>query len=543
MIDNFLCSRYSEKEQRNCFSLDCDNHADIFDAEKGFGMKRYLMRGGLSVFDSFSPLHVLANNSIGDNVGNLLYAYGCFRTLFTEDTSIDLDYYRAEAGYSKKEIDAINETYDAYLLPMADAFRPDFKGKLETYTSIIRQLKIPVYLVGVGVRAPYEPNLQDGLPVDREAKAFVKAILDHSAMVGLRGQITGDYLKHLGFREEIDYTVIGCPSMYARGRKLPPLRTTKLCPDSRVVVSFSDQTPESVMQMLMANLDRYPNHYYVGQHIKELLLLYTGIEYRGTVDPLFPKTLDHRLYREDRTHFFVNVPSWFDWMAKQDFVIGGRLHGNVAGVLNGCAPLFIAQDARMRELLQYHQFPIIPAQEIKSTDDFADLAARVDLGSHLRCHAQNFDHFVDFLEKNGLETVYSGQRDRTQTPLDQAMAAIAYEPEVVSMVRCSPQEGLQRCQEYGLEMNLQKISLKKTIQTQIAQKRKVEANCKKLEEENHKLTAENAKLEQKLEKTMQDKQKLQDRLHHPTKVARYYAGAVVRRVKKLGAPKDDSSNR
>ena len=167
----------------------------------------------------------------------------------------------------------------------------------------------------------------------------------------------------------------------------------------------------------------------------------------------------------------------------------------------------------------------------------------MDLGSHLRCHAQNFDHFVDFLEKNGLETVYSGQRDRTQTPLDQAMAAIAYEPEVVSMVRCSPQEGLQRCQEYGLEMNLQKISLKKTIQTQIAQKRKVEANCKKLEEENHKLTAENAKLEQKLEKTMQDKQKLQDRLRHPTKVARYYAGAVVRRVKKLGAPKDDSSNR
>lgn len=90
----------------------------------------------------------------------------------------------------------------------------------------------------------------------------------------------------------------------------------------------------------------------------------------------FPKPLTIVCIVKIGRHFFVNVPSWFDWMAKQDFVIGGRLHGNVAGVLNGCAPLFIAQDARMRELLQYHQFPIIPAQEIKSTDDFADLAAR-----------------------------------------------------------------------------------------------------------------------------------------------------------------------
>ena len=67
--------------------------------------------------------------------------------------------------------------------------------------------------------------------------------------------------------------------------------------------------------------------------------------------------MENDIFVEDRVRFFVNVPSWFSYMKERDITIGGRLHGNIAGVLCGCAPIFIPQDARMRELVEYHHFP------------------------------------------------------------------------------------------------------------------------------------------------------------------------------------------
>lgn len=68
-------------------------------------MKKFLIRGGISPFDNFSPLQVLCRNAIGENSGNLLYAYGCYRSFFSDDVSLELDYYKAERGCTQKEID------------------------------------------------------------------------------------------------------------------------------------------------------------------------------------------------------------------------------------------------------------------------------------------------------------------------------------------------------------------------------------------------------------------------------------------------------
>lgn len=488
-------------------------------------MKKFLIRGGLSPFDNFSPLQVLSQNAIGDNVGNLLYAYGCFRTLFSEDTSLELDYYKGEQGYSQKQIDEINESYDGYLIPLADAFRPDFRTKLTIYTSLIRRLKIPVYLLGVGLRAPYEPNLQESFPFDAEVRDFIKAVLEHSAIVGLRGQITGDYLKKLGFREEKDYTVIGCPSMYSRGRALPELRKDSLEKDSRISINFSAVTPDPVMEMLLANLKKYPNHCFTGQNIQDLRLLYTGIPHSNDHNALYPAALSHQLYQEDRVRFFVNVPSWFSHMKTIDFTIGGRLHGNVAGVLCGCAPLFIMQDARMRELAEYHHFPRIPAQDIKPEDDFQELLAKVDLCSHLRQQAANFDHFLWFLEQNGLEHIYQDDPSRRQAPLDLEMEKRTYEPAVSSVIACGPAEGLSRCQSYAADLKSQRDTLKNRNQALRQETRKLQG---RLQETQQKLQV----CEKKLKQCQNEKRELQDRIHHPTRMARYYAKAAVRRLHK-----------
>ena len=85
-------------------------------------MKNIYIRSGMSPLDSFTPAEILLKNSIGTNVGNLLYVYGILRTITKEDTTITSNYYAARM----EDADYINENYDCFIIPLADAFRSDF---------------------------------------------------------------------------------------------------------------------------------------------------------------------------------------------------------------------------------------------------------------------------------------------------------------------------------------------------------------------------------------------------------------------------------
>lgn len=173
--------------------------------------------------ETFDAPQMILNNSIRGNVGNLVNAYGVFRTLMTEGTTITPDYYKT----NHNNADLINEKYDYYIIPLADAFRKEFVHTLRRYTKLIKKLKIPVVVIGVGLRASYEPNLDEGFPFDDDANSFVSAVLEKSSIIGVRGEITAKYLSKLGFREEIDHMVIGCPSMYTFGNELK-IRNTNI---------------------------------------------------------------------------------------------------------------------------------------------------------------------------------------------------------------------------------------------------------------------------------------------------------------------------
>src|SRR5690625_857186 len=234
-------------------------------------MKNILMRSGMSPMDTFDASHIILNNSIGGNVGNLIYAYSVFRTLMTEGTTITPDYYKID----HKQAEEINEKYDCYIIPLADAFREDFIPLLRRYTKLIKKLKIPVIVIGVGLRAPFEPKLNEGFPFDEDVKAFVKAVLEKSSIIGLRGEITSKYLTRLGFREGIDHTVIGCPSMYAFGRDLH-IRDTNITKESMICVNSSRLSPKNVLDFMTRGMEEYPNHYCIHQCMKEMKLTYLG---------------------------------------------------------------------------------------------------------------------------------------------------------------------------------------------------------------------------------------------------------------------------
>ena len=365
-------------------------------------MKRYLIRSGIAPTEIKKPEEMINKNSIGGNVGNLIYAYSIYRNLMTEDVEIVPDRYRI----NEKDADMINKYYDAYIIPLADAFREPFVGSLKNYTKLIEKLTIPVIVIGVGVKAPINKRIKDGFSFDKEVKDFVKAVLKRSNIIGVRGQITADYLSYLGFIEGVDHTVIGCPSMYTFGRELK-IRDLSLTDKSTIALSSSKLSPENVLKFITDVSDNYSDYYFIPQWMKEFQMTYIGNQKLEKNTNFYPNTIEDRYYEENRVRYPLNAKSWINFMKEMDFAVGARLHGNITATIAGTPSLLLTKDE----------------DKISDNIKLEEIIDQLDFHSPEKVQPQNFDHFIDFLEKNDLDHIYN--YDYYQyPPLDKKMDAI-----------------------------------------------------------------------------------------------------------------------
>lgn len=406
-------------------------------------MKKILVRSGMSPLDTFSADKIIKRNAIGNNVGNLMYAYSVFRNLTTENVELVSDYYRTNPA----DADMINETYDAYAIPLANAIRPSFIPTLKKYTELIQKLKIPVYVIGMGMAFPYEPNIGTKRPFDDDVKRFVTAVLEKSSILGLRGQITSDYLSYLGFKEGRDHQVIGCPSMYTYGENIK-IRDIELNNNSSICVNMTPKANQEVLKFLNGLSDQYKNLDFIPQDMDEMILTYSGAPFLGgavnTAVDNYPNSLKSKVYKNNQVKFFLSAPSWIEYMKSANLSIGTRLHGNVAPTLAGTPSITIPIDARMRELTEYHNFPRVSINEINEDSKLESLLAKVDLHSVEKNQKKNYDNFISFLEKNDIEHVYNYHSEGLKVPFDTMLEKINLKDPLIPITSCNSEEMRER---------------------------------------------------------------------------------------------------
>ena len=407
-------------------------------------MKNIYIRAGMSPFESFPAEKILLNNSIGTNVGNFLYVYGILRNITQMDTAITPNYYKS--GYTDEEIDEINQTQDIFIIPLADAFRDNFVGSLKAMTKLVKKLTIPCVIIGVGLRAPFEPDFSEPYSFDGAVRDFIGAVLEKSAMVGVRGEITSEYLSHLGFVEGKDHMAIGCPSMYTAGPTLH-IRETTITKSSRVCINSSVTSPDNVHEFLERVTKEFDDWHFVPQVLSELRLLYTGAPYSAKCNPLYPRRITDKTYREGRSEFFLNLPTWFVYMAKADLSVGSRLHGNIAATLAGTPSILFPKDARVRELADYHELTRVNAADINADTDIWEMIHTADFQSPCRRQEENFNRFLGFLEKNGIPHIYENGVPET-IPFMERMKEVPLQPPVTTFAKCSLEEMSARFERF-----------------------------------------------------------------------------------------------
>ena len=382
---------------------------------------KYLVRAGNGPFERRNVIEQIVSDAFGSNLGNLLYANSVYRTLMTDSNVVfEANHYQI----SPDRVEEYNETCKAFIIPLADAFREDFLPELRNLTRFIRSLKIPCVVVGVGIKASYEPDLNAGFPFDEDVKKFVHAVLEKSSKLGLRGDLTAKYLSHLGFKEEKDFTVIGCPSMYFHGAelKIKPLHLSK---ESTVCINSSIYLPETVNKRIMSAGMLFDSRFFIAQQTSEIRLAYAGTPYPGALKyGDYPGDITHPFLVDDQYRAFTDIHSWMDFMGKADFSFGGRLHGNIAAVLSGTPALMVCTDARMRELSAYHGLAAVSAEEFVKAKDFMELASKQDYNRVVLKNADNLTHFCSFLKENRIDSIYEHHYG-SQVPYDEAVSKIS----------------------------------------------------------------------------------------------------------------------
>ena len=413
-------------------------------------MKKILIRGGMTPFENYDVSDIILNNRFGTNAGNMVYLHGVYRALMCgEDVQIDVDRYEIERGYfTDKDIDRVNSEYSMYIIPLADAFRDSFVNCLYAFTKVIKKLTIPVVIVGVGMKIAIGDTPDKPLPFDDAVKGFVSAVLDKSALIGVRGEITASYLKRLGFKEETQITPIGCPSLYYHGADLRLKRLEKpIDKNSDIVVNASMLSTENINRFLRRILTEYPNSTFIPQLVRELREMYLGAIYRKE-DTAYPIRATDEVFRNDQARFFVNVPSWFDFVSKKEFSIGARMHGNIASINCGVPSVLLVKDGRMKELIDYHKLPHATPDMITEETTLTDIVNNTNLYSIEDVHEANFRHYVDFLEKNNIDSVFKGYNSPKETIFDEKIKSMTWDAPVKPIYVCDENERIRRIEEY-----------------------------------------------------------------------------------------------
>ncbi|PWI20817.1 polysaccharide pyruvyl transferase [Streptomyces sp. Act143] len=367
-------------------------------------MKRVLLRSGKSPFDVVPVEEALQRDVIATNSGNLIFSDATHKILETPGTEVVSNGMKADVASAA----LINAEYDAFVVPLANAFRPSFEAGLKRLTRLIRRLKIPVVVTGVGAQTGLNYDPARLKPIEPAVRDFVSAVLDRSASIGVRGEFTEQYLRDMGFK---DVEVIGCPSLFMYGKELAVhKRAPQLTAESRIAIngSHSAVQKQGLGKVIDRTHARYPHLRFIGQNLSDARQLH----WRDLSDPnakvkAIPTHPDHPMYGEDKVRVYIDPVTWIDDLRGFDFSFGSRIHGNIAALLAGTPATVLSGDSRTLELCRYFDIPHLRIDKVPADLDPAKLYEDADFGKLMSGHHERFERFTGFLDRNGLQNTFT----------------------------------------------------------------------------------------------------------------------------------------
>jgi hypothetical protein len=395
---------------------------------------RILIRSAKDPFTAVAAETAAAQHLLPGDAGHMLVEHAVHKTLLTPGSEVVSNATLSELGRATlRDCARTNEEFDAFVLPLGDAFAPSCRERLQRLTAFVKGLNIPVVVVGVGAQAVDDNGALDAVaPAVRD---FVSAVLDRSSSIGVREESTRSYLVRLGFPGDV-VDVVGCPSFFLHGPDFSLSGSEGGLRGESAIAFNLTPTDEREAEVLRRHAENYPDLTYVAHDRAALDLMLWGEQPRRIADRNLPVHTGHPMYQQDRMRFFLDPQPWLEYLRDCEFAFGTRLHGNVAALLAGTPAVLLAHDSRTAELADYHGMPRRRFADVSADVDARELFEEYDPAEFNRHYGACFSAYVDFLDRNGLAHIYSP--GNASSEFDKRVEATAYPPAVRTL--CAPGE-------------------------------------------------------------------------------------------------------
>lgn len=321
------------------------------------------------------------------NVGNKLWLMGLISTISTPDNQIDFLESYMDADY-------INANYDICIKPEANIFSPRFRDGMERHVERYKDVKIPIYVIACGAAAKSYDELNELCSAIKEpATAFIRSVYKTGGEFCLRGYFTKEMFDRLGFRDAV---VTGCPSMFQLGRDLQ-ISNNKVAPDHfRVALNGS-------IGMIKKTMKRTANSEFIDQGIFYPVLYSNEYSQKEKTSVKLYGIFGIEMLQENRVKLWIDLQDWADYLIAKGFSFscGSRIHGNIMPILCGIPAAICPPDARVREMAEFYEIPMISAMDLKRRDLY-EIYADTNYALFNRNFAAKFDAYEAFLKERGI---------------------------------------------------------------------------------------------------------------------------------------------
>lgn len=257
-----------------------------------------------------------------------------------------------------------------FVLPASNWFNLDGHVLRDIFLPLETK-NVQLLVIGLGIQLGLNDRIDEFISEIIKNKGTIRALKilsEHSKIIGVRGNITGECLDKIGIH---NWKVIGCPSFYEYYRHYGKKKIKKSSL-SHVAINV---TPGQFGEHRLIEYGIRTKCDYILQAMSDMpLVLWESrpLEERH-LQQKFPgidniSTIDVENYIKECGHIFYTRKDWSDYLLNNEvsFSIGSRFHGNMMAFTNGIPALWIMHDARTRELIEAMNLPHIFYNEIKN---------------------------------------------------------------------------------------------------------------------------------------------------------------------------------
>lgn len=342
--------------------------------------------------------------SLGGNSGNSVFQYTIQKHLSNENNSLSLDFDLIHNSEKTKEYyEHINSTFDCVIFASSSIISSYAAQNILPYwIYALKKIKIPIYVLSFGVCADkkdYEFDFIDN--IKDIANDFIQTILKNGGKFGLRGYFSKEAMEYLGYKNEDEFRVIGCPSMFLKGDNLQI---------SNDKINYRNFRPllngyllKGSKKNLLNFLKKEENAIFIDQDEFFDLIYFEKLSAIKKLKKCLKKNMSpyiFNLLEQNRLKGFISIQDWRNFLENNNFnfCFGNRIHGSIFSILNNIPTLIHPLDTRVKEMAEYFSIPYIEKIETKNLYDLYLNLDYNNFNNNLKNKYRAFKKFFDDID-------------------------------------------------------------------------------------------------------------------------------------------------